>query len=113
MGKEKKKAIRADFRDAVFRRDGYRCKVCGVSSNERALDAHHITSRKLMPNGGYCLENGITLCNRPGGCHEKAEAFDWFSNIVTGYDLPTLYNLIGSSYLKAFHASTELNGSHE
>lgn len=35
----KKKQIRQQFRDAVFKRDGYKCRVCG---NSGQLDAHHI-----------------------------------------------------------------------
>ncbi len=56
----KKKQIRANFRNAVFSRDQYKCRVCG--SNNK-LDAHHITSRNNMPNGGYIVSNGITLCD--------------------------------------------------
>jgi hypothetical protein len=28
-----------------------------------AKDAHHIIERKLFPDGGYYLENGVSLCN--------------------------------------------------
>ena len=54
-----KKLIRQKFRDEVFGRDGYKCVFCGKTNN---LDAHHITNRNEMPNGGYVKENGITLC---------------------------------------------------
>lgn len=70
MAKEEKKRIRRQFRDAVFKRDGYRCVVCGAT---RPLDAHHIVSRDVMPNGGYIKSNGITLCDTEHGCHYKAE----------------------------------------
>lgn len=55
----KKKQIRQQFRDAVFKRDGYKCRVCG---NSGQLDAHHIIDRTEMPSGGYVKENGICLC---------------------------------------------------
>lgn len=84
MPKTRKQEIRRKFRMAVFRRDGYRCVVCGFqSSPERAdheIDAHHITPREQLPNGGYVAENGATLCdaakqNLPlvRGCHYRAE----------------------------------------
>ena len=54
---KKKKLIREQFRDAVFKRDDYKCQHCGedvgpVLANQY-LDAHHITDRNEMPNGGY------------------------------------------------------------
>jgi 5-methylcytosine-specific restriction endonuclease McrA len=54
-----KKLIRQKFRDMTFARDNYKCKICGCG--DKTLDAHHITDRKLMPNGGYVKENGINL----------------------------------------------------
>jgi len=55
----KKKQIRQNFRDSVFLRDGYKCVFCDITEE---LDAHHITDRNDMPNGGYVRENGISLC---------------------------------------------------
>lgn len=57
-----KKKIRAAFRDTVFARDAFRCRVCKWGEELSVLDAHHITDRNLMPGGGYVKENGITLC---------------------------------------------------
>lgn len=61
-----KKEIRNKFRKDVFRRDNYTCQVCGYGPSkieaENIFDAHHITDRSLMNNGGYVKENGITLC---------------------------------------------------
>lgn len=69
-----KKEIRTNFRNRVFKRDKYTCRVCCYQSTpEKAieeLDAHHIINRNLMTNGGYVLENGISLCK---DCHLKAE----------------------------------------
>ena len=64
-----------------------------------------------MPNGGYVLENGISLCDRDNGCHWKAEQFhltdgeDW----EDGFHPNDLYDLIGSSYEEAFDKSELLN----
>lgn len=94
MSQEKKK-IRTNFRDNVFARDKHACKACNVSAALVQLDAHHITDRNLMPNGGYVLENGISLCPT---CHEKAEIFHSTGTAYIGFAPDDLYRLIGSSY---------------
>lgn len=53
------------FRDAVFKRDGHRCVICGATAEETPegkLDAHHIIERRLWGDGGYYLDNGATVC---------------------------------------------------
>ncbi|MGA2575243.1 MAG: hypothetical protein ABSH24_04385 [Bryobacteraceae bacterium] len=65
---------RDSFRESVFRRDGYKCVICGCV--EPPLDSHHILERRLWDDGGYYVQNGATLCDdREGriGCHRKAE----------------------------------------
>jgi 5-methylcytosine-specific restriction endonuclease McrA len=54
-----KKAVRLKFREAVFKRDGHKCLFCNATEN---LEAHHIINRNLMPDGGYVVKNGATLC---------------------------------------------------
>lgn len=49
---------RDDFREGVFKRDNHKCVVCG----EPAVDAHHIMERRLWPDGGYYLDNGVSVC---------------------------------------------------
>lgn len=102
-----KKQVRQAFRDAVFARDGYRCRGCGISlpGVAQQLDAHHITDRNLMPNGGYVKENGITLCP---GCHEKAEVFHSSGMALIGWSPDDLYKLIGSSYDAAVKSAKRL-----
>ena len=56
---KRKKEVRAKFRETVFERDGNVCAVCG---DPPPLDAHHIINRNEMPDGGYVLFNGISLC---------------------------------------------------
>jgi 5-methylcytosine-specific restriction endonuclease McrA len=86
---EKKKVIRQSFRDTVFARDEFKCKVCGYSGK---LDAHHISGRDCFHNGGYVIENGITLCEN---CHLAAERLE------AGFHPTDLYNMIGSSMVKS------------
>jgi hypothetical protein len=57
---------RDQFRASVFARDKHRCVACGAA----AVDAHHVLERRLFPDGGYYLENGVSLC---AACHVKAE----------------------------------------
>jgi hypothetical protein len=104
----------------VFRRDGYRCVACGRPGHDRQggeehaayhrpgvelvpLDAHHITDRHDMPNGGYVAENGITLCDE--GCHRRAELFHQVGEAEPGFTPEDLYRLIGSSFVEAVAAS--------
>jgi len=49
---------RDEFRTAVFERDGHKCVVCGAP----AKDAHHIVERRLWPDGGTYLDNGVSVC---------------------------------------------------
>jgi len=49
---------RDEFREGVFKRDNYKCVICGLP----AVDAHHIMERRLFSNGGYFLDNGASLC---------------------------------------------------
>jgi 5-methylcytosine-specific restriction endonuclease McrA len=107
VAKDKKKMVRAKFRNAVFIRDNFACKACGDDTEPDKLDAHHITDRKEMPFGGYVPENGISLCHI---CHEKAEV--WHSSdsesFVEGFLPNDLYKLIDSSFEMAHDASLRL-----
>ena len=101
-----KRDVRRRFRDAVFVRDGFACRVCGFASTpERAdadLDAHHITDRHEMPNGGYVAENGIALC---AACHLNAEAHHRGDRVPPGLAPAAVY---GSSAEQARAASEAL-----
>ena len=57
---------RDEFRDTVFRRDNYKCVICGDKANA----SHHIVERRLWDDFGYYISNGASLC---GACHIKAE----------------------------------------
>lgn len=101
---KQKKLVRERFRDAVFKRDNHKCRVCFEKNSK--LDAHHITDRNEMPNGGYCKENGISLCE---SCHEKAEQFHSTGVHVEGFHPNDLYTLIASS-LELARKASELLG---
>jgi 5-methylcytosine-specific restriction endonuclease McrA len=112
----RKKQVRAAFRVAVFTRDGYRCRCCGVVGRDRQadpdgplppLDAHHITDRTLMPHGGYVPENGISVCDC---CHLLAEQFWQTGTPAPGFAPDDLYRRIGSSLERAEAASHRLDG---
>lgn len=99
-----KKLIRLKFQEEVFKRDKNKCCFCDETSD---LDAHHITDRHLMPNGGYVKENGISLCKEH---HLDAEEFHltngehWFE----GMHPNDLYKKINSSFEQAFEKSKNL-----
>ena len=73
-----KKQIRTNFRNEVLKRDGYKCRCCGLAGYDRQetpiedkvpLDAHHILERT---QDNYVKENGIAVCDQ---CHLKAEKY--------------------------------------
>lgn len=104
-----KEQVRARFREMVFVRAGHRCQGPGCTSVPGVkLDAHHITNRKLLPAGGYVAENGIALCDVPGGCHERAEAVDRGEMVDARFTAESLYRIVGSSAVDAMAASQRL-----
>ncbi len=58
---------REEFRNAVLERDGHQCVNCKSTHN---LTAHHIIERRLWSDGGYHVDNGVSLCE---WCHLEAE----------------------------------------
>jgi 5-methylcytosine-specific restriction endonuclease McrA len=92
-----KKEVRKKFKTEVFKRDKNTCQVCKTKRPIEELDAHHITDRSEMPNGGYVKENGITVCIVD--CHMMVEKFHitkgefWVENLHPD----DLYKIIGSS----------------
>lgn len=99
-----KKQIRSIFRDGVFNRDGFKCKFCNRTDK---LDAHHITDRSKLPNGGYVLENGITLCPEHHLAAELFHVTDGKSH-HDGFHPDDLYAVINSSYELALEKSKKL-----
>lgn len=101
----KKKLIRENFRNNVFERDGYKCVFCEITEN---LDAHHITDRNEIPNGGYVKENGISLCETH---HDLVEDWHRYGEVEDArYHPDYLYKIIGSSKELAFKCASKLKG---
>ncbi len=100
-----KKDTRKSFRNSVFERDDYTCHVCKNKGTVETLDAHHITDRSEMPNGGYVKENGITVCKED--CHFKVEKFHIFEGKEweDGLHPDDLYKMVGSSKEEAIAKS--------
>lgn len=100
--------VRKKFRNSVFKRDNFTCQVCKTKRCDTDLDAHHITDRSEIENGGYVKENGITVCKDV--CHMKCELYhisggeDW----NTGLHPDDLYRKIGSSKDLAIEKSLNL-----
>lgn len=102
--KQLHKEWRKQFREGVFERDGHKCKICGSIG---ILDAHHITDRHDLPNGGYVLSNGISLCEP---CHIKAgeHHITHGKTWPEGFHPNDLYARINSSLEKAYKDSSNL-----
>lgn len=116
-----KKEIRKTFRTSVMKRDKYRCVCCGKCGKDRQggeeykkfhqdpnpvnLDAHHITDRNELPNGGYNILNGISVCDT---CHLLAEVYHQTGEPHPGFAPDDLYEMINSSYEEAIKASERL-----
>jgi hypothetical protein len=71
---------------------------CDKTASNYKLDAHHISDRNsiFFSNGGYVLENGITLCEEHHLMAEKyhnTEGEEW----EDGFHPDDLYKKINSS----------------
>lgn len=67
---------RTEWKQKIFERDNHQCVNCGNKNIQ--LDAHHIIERKLFDDGGYYIDNGVSLCaesidNNSLSCHMQAE----------------------------------------
>lgn len=56
------------WRVAVFKRDDYTCKACGIRGGY--LEAHHILPFAFFPEKRYEIDNGMTMCRE---CHNKTK----------------------------------------
>lgn len=62
-----------EWRDAVFKRDGYKCVMCGAGGR---LEADHIEPVATNPEKRHEASNGRTLCVP---CHKKTPTYGWRS----------------------------------
>jgi hypothetical protein len=77
---------RDDFRNAVFNRDHNCCVVC----KSPAQDAHHLIDRSLWSDGGYYIDNGVSLCSEH---HKLAE-----STMISANELRLLAGIESALY---------------
>lgn len=65
-----------DFKNAVWARDGWKCRHCGRAVKRGAVDmlqrgeVHHIEPRSRAKGKRYDVRNGVVLCVE---CHGKAQ----------------------------------------
>ena len=65
----------AEWRQAVFERDNYTCKICGdksVKGHRIRLEADHILQFAFYPALRFDVDNGRTLCQE---CHRKTDTW--------------------------------------
>lgn len=53
------------WRNAVRKRDGYKCVLC---KTKKKLQVHHIRGWTAFPSLRFVVDNGITICRV---CHNK------------------------------------------
>lgn len=100
--KQNHKRWRKQFNEDCLKRDKYTCVFCKEGTD---LDVHHITDRHDMPNGGYAISNGITVCEEH---HLLCEEFHATGHAAVGYHPNDLYAKINSSHSKAYIDSQNL-----
>lgn len=61
-------SLYTNWRKLVYERDKYKCIICG---NNKKLNAHHLNGWHWAIEERYSIDNGITLCSGPDGCHDK------------------------------------------
>lgn len=102
MSKQDHKRWRKAFNEGCLKRDAHKCVFC---EEVEKLDVHHITDRHDLPNGGYALSNGITVCEEHHMC---CEMFHMEQFCKPEYLPEALYERIGSSYEQANKDSEKL-----
>ena len=83
-----------------------------------AVDAHHLLERRLWPDGGYHLDNGVSLCAEhhldqyPTGLHKIGEANFWaIAKAAYGIDPATWiaqFSKEGAAEIARINAAKEL-----
>ena len=66
------------WRDAVKKRDGYKCIWCGLN---KKLEADHIKPFCDYPELRFAIDNGRTLCNE---CHKRTNTYGKRRKILLG-----------------------------
>jgi len=58
------------WRNEVYKRDNWTCRICGIHCQKGNIVAHHIKKFSNFPELRFLVENGLTLCRK---CHIKIE----------------------------------------
>lgn len=56
------------WRDKVYKRDKWICRLCGIKCERKNIAAHHIKLFSNFPELRFNIDNGLTLCR---SCHFK------------------------------------------
>lgn len=56
------------WRNEVYRRDGWTCRICGKHCPKGTIVAHHIKLFSDFPELRFSVDNGLTLCR---SCHAR------------------------------------------
>jgi hypothetical protein len=93
-------SARQTFKEQVFARDKGECVLCpyltGGRAIEPAVDAHHIIDRSLWDDGGYFIDNGVSLCAKH---HLDAER-----TLVSCEDLRKSAGILKNCYPEHFYS---------
>lgn len=66
-----------NWRKMVYKRDNFRCVICGTPGNGKNLQADHIIPLSvLLRTNSYLwdISNGRTLCST---CHQQTDTYGW------------------------------------
>ena len=69
-----------EWRKTIYKRDGYRCKICNSERNG-GLRAHHIKPRHKYPELILDLDNGVCVCDK---CHKEIHYEGKHQNYLQG-----------------------------
>lgn len=58
-----------EWRKKIYKRDGYKCKMCG---SDEKLEAHHIIPVSECRDTAFLTMNGVLLCK---ACHKKTDSY--------------------------------------
>lgn len=58
------------WRNAVYKRDNWKCRICEMKCMKGNIIAHHLKKFADYPELRFVVDNGITLCRR---CHIQIE----------------------------------------
>lgn len=79
-----KEFVYTEWRDSIFKRDKYKCRLCNEECSGQ-LEAHHIFRWKDYPELRYLVTNGITLCHfhHPRRMEEEKRLIPIFQELVS------------------------------